>query len=294
MAVPSYKPYSAVKAALMSFMGSLSREWAPVGVRVNVVSPGEVYYPGGFWERMRQEEPGLYADAVRRNIMGRMADPADVARAGLVTDLIRQFHLLPDCIRTGQPGQLRERWQLLVGDSQFQVVTAETVQIPAAVGHVQVGVPAVGPAFQQVDPGCREARQRAGHGVQPGMRADPGGSGEGQTRARPANEVTLRPVFLRHHVDHHAPGAVPVVTAAVEDAGPALVEHPDAPASESVTGLPAVTVGRSGIRAGPCPVSGPRQPGRAFRAQVESRDQGCDGAVAYCATPDARAVSHIV
>jgi 3-oxoacyl-[acyl-carrier protein] reductase len=81
MAVPSYKPYSAVKAALVSFMGSLSREWAPAGVRVNVVSPGEVYYPGGFWERMRQEEPFLYADAVRRNIMGRMADPADVARA---------------------------------------------------------------------------------------------------------------------------------------------------------------------------------------------------------------------
>jgi NAD(P)-dependent dehydrogenase (short-subunit alcohol dehydrogenase family) len=81
MAVPSYKPYSAVKAALVSFMGSLSREWASVGIRVNVVSPGEVYYPGGFWERMRQEEPDLYADAVRRNIMGRMADPADVARA---------------------------------------------------------------------------------------------------------------------------------------------------------------------------------------------------------------------
>jgi NAD(P)-dependent dehydrogenase (short-subunit alcohol dehydrogenase family) len=81
MAVPSYKPYSAVKAALVSFMGSLSREWAPVGVRVNVISPGEVYYPGSFWERMRREEPGLYTDAVRRNIMGRMADPADVARA---------------------------------------------------------------------------------------------------------------------------------------------------------------------------------------------------------------------
>lgn len=81
MAVPSYKPYSAVKAALVSFMGSLSREWAPAGIRVNVVSPGEVYYPGGFWERMRREEPGLFADAVRRNITGRMADPADVARA---------------------------------------------------------------------------------------------------------------------------------------------------------------------------------------------------------------------
>lgn len=81
MAVPSYKPYSAVKAALISYMGSLSREWAPVGIRVNVVSPGEVYYPGGFWERMREEESDLYGDAVRRNIMGRMANPADVARA---------------------------------------------------------------------------------------------------------------------------------------------------------------------------------------------------------------------
>ncbi|MEV4539004.1 SDR family oxidoreductase [Asanoa sp. NPDC049518] len=80
MAVPSYKPYSAVKAALVSYMGSLSRDWAPAGIRVNVVSPGEVFYPGGFWDRMRQEDPDLYADAVRRNIMGRMATPADVAR----------------------------------------------------------------------------------------------------------------------------------------------------------------------------------------------------------------------
>ena len=50
----------------------------------------------------------------------------------------------------------------------------------------------------------------------------------------------------------------------------------------------------SGIRAGPYSLGGPRQPGRAFRAQVESRDQGCGGAVAYCATPEARAVGHVV
>lgn len=81
MAVPSFKPYSAVKAALVSYLGSLSREWARAGIRVNVVSPGEVFYPGGFWERMRTEDPDLYEEALRRNIAGRMASPADVARA---------------------------------------------------------------------------------------------------------------------------------------------------------------------------------------------------------------------
>jgi NAD(P)-dependent dehydrogenase (short-subunit alcohol dehydrogenase family) len=81
MSVPSYKPYSAVKAGLVSFMGSLSRELAPQGIRVNTVSPGEVYFPGGFWDRMRTEEPPLYAQAVRRNILGRLGTPEDVARA---------------------------------------------------------------------------------------------------------------------------------------------------------------------------------------------------------------------
>jgi len=81
MAVPSYKPYSAMKAALVSFLSSLSRELAPEGIRVNCVSPAEVYFPGGFWSRMATEDPDLFAQALEKNIMGRFCSPEEVARA---------------------------------------------------------------------------------------------------------------------------------------------------------------------------------------------------------------------
>jgi 3-oxoacyl-[acyl-carrier protein] reductase len=83
LAVPSYKPYAAVKAALINYMGSLSRELAPSGVRVNTVSPGEVFVEGGFWDRIRDEDPNLYARVLEKNIMGRLATPEEVARAAV-------------------------------------------------------------------------------------------------------------------------------------------------------------------------------------------------------------------
>ena len=81
------------------------------------------------------------------------------------------------------------------------------------------------------------------------MGADPGGRGqrpEAVPGERPADPVALRAALLGNrvdHVDHHAPGAVPVVRATIEDARPALVEHPDAPGGECVAGLPPVAVG---------------------------------------------------
>src|SRR5262249_37450382 len=81
LAVPSYQAYSAVKAALISYLRSLAPGLAPQGIRVNTVSPGEVFVEGGFWDRMRSEDPELYAAAMTKNIRGRMATPVDVARA---------------------------------------------------------------------------------------------------------------------------------------------------------------------------------------------------------------------
>lgn len=81
LAVPSFKPYSAVKAALISYMTSLSRELAPQGIRVNTVSPSEIFIQGGFWDRMKDEDPDLVSRTLARNIMGRFGTPAEVARA---------------------------------------------------------------------------------------------------------------------------------------------------------------------------------------------------------------------
>jgi NAD(P)-dependent dehydrogenase (short-subunit alcohol dehydrogenase family) len=81
LSVPSYKAYSAMKAALVSYMSSLSRELAPQGIRVNVVSPSEIYFEGGFWHRMQREDPALFQRALARNPAGRLGTPQEVARA---------------------------------------------------------------------------------------------------------------------------------------------------------------------------------------------------------------------
>lgn len=81
LSVPSYKPYSAVKAALINYISSLSRELAPAGIRANCISPGEIYFKGGFWERMKYEDPFLYEKALKNNPLGRFGSPEEVARA---------------------------------------------------------------------------------------------------------------------------------------------------------------------------------------------------------------------
>ena len=43
--------YGAAKAAETHLAGSLARELAPVGIRVNAISPGSIMFPGSAWER---------------------------------------------------------------------------------------------------------------------------------------------------------------------------------------------------------------------------------------------------
>ncbi len=49
-ATPAPLPYSAAKAALVNYCKNLSRILAPHAIRVNSLSPGNVYFPGGSWE----------------------------------------------------------------------------------------------------------------------------------------------------------------------------------------------------------------------------------------------------
>lgn len=44
-------PYSAAKAALNNYAKNLARQLGPLGIRVNTIAPGNIYFPGGSWER---------------------------------------------------------------------------------------------------------------------------------------------------------------------------------------------------------------------------------------------------
>jgi 3-oxoacyl-[acyl-carrier protein] reductase len=72
-------PYSAVKAALISYAKNLALVHAIDRIRVNTVAPGAVDYPGGPWDQRRAQQPELYAKFVSQVPWGRMGTPDEVA-----------------------------------------------------------------------------------------------------------------------------------------------------------------------------------------------------------------------
>lgn len=44
-------PYSAAKAALNNYAKNLARQLGPQRIRVNTIAPGNIFFPGGSWER---------------------------------------------------------------------------------------------------------------------------------------------------------------------------------------------------------------------------------------------------
>jgi 3-oxoacyl-[acyl-carrier protein] reductase len=50
-ATPAPLPYSAAKAALVNYSKNLARQLGPKKVRVNTIAPGNIFFPGGSWER---------------------------------------------------------------------------------------------------------------------------------------------------------------------------------------------------------------------------------------------------
>lgn len=71
--------YGTMKAALLFYVKSLSRHVAPMGIRANVVSPGTTLFPGGFWDKVRVEDSGSFAESIEFNPMRRMATAEDIA-----------------------------------------------------------------------------------------------------------------------------------------------------------------------------------------------------------------------
>ena len=47
---------------------------------MNAVSPGNVYFEGGVWQWVEQNNPALFEQALALNPTGRMAKPEEVAR----------------------------------------------------------------------------------------------------------------------------------------------------------------------------------------------------------------------
>ena len=75
--------YGPIKAALVHMAKGLARQYASKKIRVNVVSPGTVYFKGGVWNMVEQNTPKRYQDTLARNPTGRMATPQEIAKAAV-------------------------------------------------------------------------------------------------------------------------------------------------------------------------------------------------------------------
>ncbi len=74
--------YNAAKAAMTSHAKQLALQLAPMGIRVNSVSPGSIEFPGGSWGRRVQQDPEGMAAFVKQNIpSGRFGTVEEVANA---------------------------------------------------------------------------------------------------------------------------------------------------------------------------------------------------------------------
>ena len=76
-------PYGAFKAALIHYTQGLAFKLAGQGIRANSVSPGNTYFEGGVWNRIRDGDPDLYKAAMDLNPTGRMGTPQEMANAAV-------------------------------------------------------------------------------------------------------------------------------------------------------------------------------------------------------------------
>ncbi|GAA5118110.1 SDR family NAD(P)-dependent oxidoreductase [Pseudonocardia adelaidensis] len=73
--------YGVMKAALVHYVSGLAYDLAAKGIRANAVSPGNVYFDGGVWQNIEQNNRELYDLALGLNPTGRMGTPEETAYA---------------------------------------------------------------------------------------------------------------------------------------------------------------------------------------------------------------------
>jgi NAD(P)-dependent dehydrogenase (short-subunit alcohol dehydrogenase family) len=72
--------YCASKAAMLNFTSTLAQEWAKDGIRVNALTPGSVA-TDMILPKDPEKRAAFEADMANQNLMGRLAQPREIARA---------------------------------------------------------------------------------------------------------------------------------------------------------------------------------------------------------------------
>jgi len=76
-------PYGAIKAACIHYTGTQAAMYAKDGIRVNCIAPGSIEFPGGVWDRRKNDAPKLYNAVLNSIPFGRLGHPEEVANVVL-------------------------------------------------------------------------------------------------------------------------------------------------------------------------------------------------------------------
>ena len=72
--------YSSAKSALISYAKNLSLYLGKKGIRINIVSPGNIMFPGSTWEQKISEDPDKVNSMLNNEVpLGCLGDVEDVA-----------------------------------------------------------------------------------------------------------------------------------------------------------------------------------------------------------------------
>jgi 3-oxoacyl-[acyl-carrier protein] reductase len=76
-------PYAAVKAAVINYTQSQALMLSGKRIRVNAIAPGSIEFPGGVWDRRKQDNPALYEKTLKSIPWGRFGAPEEIAAVAL-------------------------------------------------------------------------------------------------------------------------------------------------------------------------------------------------------------------
>lgn len=79
--MPIEHEYGAMKAALNAYCSQLAHRLADDGIRSNFVTPGPIYFAGGFWDQVKQADAVLFERASKMSALKRHGTPEEVAKA---------------------------------------------------------------------------------------------------------------------------------------------------------------------------------------------------------------------
>ena len=79
--MPIEHEYGVMKAALNGYCSQLAHRLADDGIRSNFVTPGPIYFEGGFWDQVKHADPVLFGRAGKMSALQRHGTPEEVASA---------------------------------------------------------------------------------------------------------------------------------------------------------------------------------------------------------------------